>query len=448
MNTDNPRTFVMPARDVKLVAVFEPKEVEPTPTLFTLTVEGGTGSGRFEQGAIIEISATIPEGMRFIRWSDGEVMSTRSFIMPAHDVVLSAELEPIPTFVLTVNGGTGGGTFEAGTVRTLTATVPTGRRFIQWSDGNFQNPRQFTMPANNVTLTAEFSFILTVNGGIGGGDFAAGTVRGISAQPPQGQQFVRWSDGNTDEHRTIVMPPNDLTLTAEFEVIQLFTLLTMGASGTGLNYVTTSGGIRLYTGQFTAGAQIMLTPQVPPTGKQFAKWEDGSTSVPRTLIMPARNAEVVAEFEATPIQQTRLVIRDDRISNTLQRPDGSDSLDVFVNGGNPMTFNANWTHGNLSIVRQSGGNIHTATAVPLVFDELNELAMYTVNLPAFDGSDGLNLTFRLGINVAGSISGANITRGVPADFAYEGGTVTVVFARVLGMVIVGMMEPLGITFNL
>ena len=96
MNTDNPYTFVMPARNVKLVAVFEPKEVEPTPELFTLTVEGGTGSGQFEQGTTVEISADIPEGMRFVQWSDGDANNPRQFTMPAHDVTLTVITEQIP----------------------------------------------------------------------------------------------------------------------------------------------------------------------------------------------------------------------------------------------------------------------------------------------------------------------------------------------------------------
>ena len=61
---------------------------------------------------------------------------------------------------ITVNAGTGGtvtggGSYENGTTATLTATANTGYKFKQWSDGNTQNPRSVTVTAN-ATYTAQF----------------------------------------------------------------------------------------------------------------------------------------------------------------------------------------------------------------------------------------------------------------------------------------------------
>ena len=147
-----------------------------------------------------------------------------------------------------------------------------------------------------------------------------------------------------------------------------------------------------------------------------------------------------------------LHIRDNNISSVLVRPDGSETMDIFLGAnGNLLSWNNNWTHGNISIVRQSGGNVHTAAAVPLetIIDGLEsgtDICRFTVNLPAIDGSEGLRLTFRLGINVHGSISGANITRDIPADFISQAGPVTVTFGVVLGFVFSGTMYPLGVAF--
>lgn len=229
MNTDNPRTFVMPARDVKLVAVFEPKEIEPMPELFILTVEGGTGSGRFEQGSIIEVSATVPEGMKFIRWSDGEVASTRSFVMPAYDVVLSAEFEvvTIQTFSLTVAGGSGSGQFEQGAEVTIEADEPpSGMKFKRWSDGDYSNPRTLTMPPYDITIVAEWVeievplFVLTVINGMG-----ATTTQQLEAEEqiglhyggvPAGQRFLNWTLDDAvlsaDGWFLFTMPARDATV--------------------------------------------------------------------------------------------------------------------------------------------------------------------------------------------------------------------------------------------
>ncbi len=51
---------------------------------------------------------------------------------------------------------TGGGTYDGGTTATLTATPNTGYHFVQWQDGNTQNPRTITV-TGNATYTATFA---------------------------------------------------------------------------------------------------------------------------------------------------------------------------------------------------------------------------------------------------------------------------------------------------
>lgn len=54
----------------------------------------------------------------------------------------------------------GGGEYEEGTSVTLTAIPASGYLFVQWSDGNTENPRLITV-TEDVTLTAEFEAIST-----------------------------------------------------------------------------------------------------------------------------------------------------------------------------------------------------------------------------------------------------------------------------------------------
>ncbi|MGM9818793.1 MAG: hypothetical protein ACI30B_07430 [Paludibacteraceae bacterium] len=51
---------------------------------------------------------------------------------------------------------TGAGTYPQGTAVTLTATAEDGYYFVQWSDGNTENPRTITV-TENIDLTAEFA---------------------------------------------------------------------------------------------------------------------------------------------------------------------------------------------------------------------------------------------------------------------------------------------------
>lgn len=66
----------------------------------------------------------------------------------------------LPTYTLTVNAETGGtvtgnGTYNVGSVQTITATPNSGYRFVQWQDGNTSASRQITV-TGNATYTAVF----------------------------------------------------------------------------------------------------------------------------------------------------------------------------------------------------------------------------------------------------------------------------------------------------
>lgn len=80
------------------------------------------------------------------------------------NVTLYAHWTPIP-YTITVNSsnvsqGTaaGGGTYDYGTNHQITATPNECYRFVQWSDGNMDNPRIITV-TGNATYTAEFEQI-------------------------------------------------------------------------------------------------------------------------------------------------------------------------------------------------------------------------------------------------------------------------------------------------
>jgi hypothetical protein len=70
------------------------------------------------------------------------------------------------TYLVTVNGGTGSGSYEATATVNITATVPDGQVFVNWtteSNGvNFvdsvSQTTSFPMPANEVTVTANFAY--------------------------------------------------------------------------------------------------------------------------------------------------------------------------------------------------------------------------------------------------------------------------------------------------
>ena len=104
------------------------------------------------------------------------------------------------------------------------AKANAGYKFVRWSDGNTENPRKITV-TEDMTLTAEFAidqYQVTLksngNGSVtGSGTYDYGTKVTIEAIANKGYHFVKWSDGNTENPRTITVT-EDIELSATFEL--------------------------------------------------------------------------------------------------------------------------------------------------------------------------------------------------------------------------------------
>jgi uncharacterized protein (TIGR02145 family) len=271
-------TFKMPAGNVTVTAVFEgtsgPVTPPPTdttappikPTKYAVTVssEGkdATGGGDYVAGDTVTIYAgTAPDGKQFKNWtssSDDVVFAatdsaTTTFVMPAKSVAVIALFEGVSgpvaptkyevTIVSAGTGATGGGSYAAGDMVTVSAgTAPSGQYFTTWvlSSGRgveFDNANSatttFIMPANAVTVVPVFETKYTVTvsspgtGATGSGNYAAGyEVKIYAGAPLTGRQFKNWTTVTggvnfADENNpttTFIMPAKEVSVTANFEV--------------------------------------------------------------------------------------------------------------------------------------------------------------------------------------------------------------------------------------
>jgi len=242
--------FTMPAQAVTATAVYE----DIPPATYPVTVNNGTGGGNFAQGVIVTITAnTAPIGHRFKQWDVNPAVifvddtnvnnAIAKFTMPAQAVTATAiyELIPSTTYLVTVNSGSGGGSFPQGAAVTITANAaPSGQRFKQWNvspsvnftDGTTANSATatFSMPAQTVTATAVYedippnSYLLTVNGGSGSGYYTTGTAVTITANTaPTGKIFDRWTStagtiaNPASANTTFTMPVGAATVTANYK---------------------------------------------------------------------------------------------------------------------------------------------------------------------------------------------------------------------------------------
>ena len=291
-----------------------------TANQYTITVNanpsnGGmvTGGDTYTYGATAVLTATPNSGFEFLQWSDGNPNSTRYITVTQNATYTALFLQAggtVYTLTVTPNypllGQTfGSGTYPAGSSVEISAYPSEYAIFVQWSDGNTQNPRTVTVNSN-ATYTAEFRaaerYTITVESAnpsmgeaYGGGTFFEGAVTEISAIPNTGYVFTGWNDGNTQNPRTITVTSN-ATYTANFTssgvVTHTLTVMCNTAEG------TVSGG-----GVYVHGATAVIQA-FPNPGYTFTKWSDENTQNPRTITV---NSDMsLAAFFATGFNETPL----------------------------------------------------------------------------------------------------------------------------------------------
>ena len=155
-----------------------------------------------------------------------------------------------------------------------------GYHFVQWNDGNTQNPRSVSL-AGDVLYTAIFakniytiSFSDTTKGVFsGGGQFEYLDTITISVAPKYGYNFASWSDGNTNTTRNVVVTENKIYV-ANFNPI----IYNISVVSNNTSMGTVSGGGAL---PYNSTCTITATP----TANEYCllQWSDGNTDNPRTV---------------------------------------------------------------------------------------------------------------------------------------------------------------------
>ncbi len=192
-----------------------------------------TGAGTYQEGSSVTLKAIPNQGYTFSEWNDGVTANPRTVTVNnnlSFTAYFVTEQYTIATNATPTGSGTvtGGGMYHYGETVVLTAIPNANHTFMQWSDGNVNNPRTETV-TGNATYTAVFftqggqTYTLTVTSndpahGIvyGGGIYPAGAVVDIFAFPVEGYAFDSWNDGNKDNPRSVTMNGN-LSFAASFK---------------------------------------------------------------------------------------------------------------------------------------------------------------------------------------------------------------------------------------
>ena len=157
---------------------------------YNLTVIGGTGEGVFIQGASVTITANEPTiGKKFSGWTIEGISgldttkTSLTFNMPANAVTATANYEDIE-YTITVNGGTGGGTYKQGDEVTVTAEDKEGKEFVGWQDASgkiVSTKKEYTFEVKDeMVLTAVYQDKAPGGGTIDGEIAPAPDKKGLS----------------------------------------------------------------------------------------------------------------------------------------------------------------------------------------------------------------------------------------------------------------------------
>ena len=202
------------------------KEPDPENTLTVATTNEQQGAAHIVQSNACDddnaiISATPTYGYHFTKWSDGNTDNPRNIVV-TEDITYTAEFAA-NTYVVTtavheeiMGNVTGAGEYLYTEEATLTAVANEFYHFVQWSDGVTDNPRSVVVEKDSLFI-AEFE-IETFNVVAASGEPEKGRVKIILvAEPIEGFEFLEWSDGNTENPRAFY-PIEDIEVYAYFQV--------------------------------------------------------------------------------------------------------------------------------------------------------------------------------------------------------------------------------------
>ena len=286
----------------------------PDPTMGTVS---HMGSNEYNEGSVIGIFATPTQNYTFLRWSDGNTLNPRNLIMDR-----DYQLQPVfvydQHYRLTANVSptyrgqvSGRGMYRPGETAHLVAEPSSGWEFDHWQDQpDNHNPERDVVMNSDVSLTAVFVAIrnsydlywnvnvygfgdIQSEGDVDCGSFDRGDEVVLTAVPhDQNYEFVRWSDGNTQNPRTLVAN-RDYDIIAEFRHKTETKRISVDTY-----YGETTGSGTYHLGELV---EISVTPN---EGFHLVHWDDddNETALVRRFYLDRytpRYFEAILESDAT-----------------------------------------------------------------------------------------------------------------------------------------------------
>ncbi len=255
----------------------------------------------------------------------------------------------------------GSGDYEYGELAILIASPISGYKFSKWNDGNTESIRTLKVKSD-YSFVAEFAVdesAVTPSTPTGSytigaadqnegsvnvdGDAGIGKTVVITAEPKEGHKFKQWSDGNTENPRTVTITEG-MNLKAEFEIL----VFTINVVPNNVSYGSANG-----SGEYEYGSTAFIMASAN-NGYKFVKWNDGNTAVIRTIKVK-KDSAFVAEFAKDESAVTPSTPTGSYTIGAADQNEGSVSVDGEAGIGKTVTLTATpkdgykfkqWSDGN------------------------------------------------------------------------------------------------------
>ncbi len=305
-------SFTMPVTNVTLYAQWRKLPVvkyDDNVAAETITMPAETAFHPGDSVTVQFVATDIRTGYDFTGWKDSSgtlytPTGTSTFTMPDTDVTLSAQWTKLP--VVKYDDGVSSATisvpaqqaYHEGDNVTVNFTVGTrsGWRFTGWTDGSttYTNTttgtKTFTMPASDVTLTAQWEQGYQVTYSAPDKDatssvpadntyhFAGDTVTVKFSTVParSGYRFIGWTDGTTSYKSSgttsFTMPAANVTLSASWMKVHTVTYSAPDMDSTS--------SVPADSSSYSAGetVDVKFSPVPTRSGYRFTGWKKGSTT--------------------------------------------------------------------------------------------------------------------------------------------------------------------------
>jgi hypothetical protein len=300
-----------------------------TVALSSIPLAGGTtsGSGPFNTGSSVTVTATANAGYTFTNWTENGIVLTSSisyqFTISRNRTLVANFTAVVPTqytvtlLSIPLAGGTtsGSGPFNSGSSVTVTAAANAGYTFTNWTENGIvltsSISYQFTISRNR-TLVANFTAVVPTQytvalssiplaGGTtsGSGPFNSGSSVTVTAAANAGYTFTNWTENGIVLTSSISY---QFTIIGNRTLVANFTAIVPTQYTVALLSIPLAGGTTSGSGPFNSGSSVTVTATAN-VGYTFTNWTKNgaavSTNASYTFTI-SENTTLVANFTSTP----------------------------------------------------------------------------------------------------------------------------------------------------